>query len=95
MKDNTLNVIILTIIYLVGRAYNKEKRTTSLVNHESYRTYKIQKIVCHFKHRLLLNKMVLIKSFLTRALHDRSKLIYVHLNQGDKVREGNSRKRFY
>ena len=31
--------------------------------------------------------MVLIKSFLTEALYDRSKLIFGTLNEGDKVRE--------
>ena len=34
-----------------------------------------------------LNKMVLIKSFLTRAFHGYGKFIYVYLSEGDKARE--------
>lgn len=39
MKDNTSNVIILTIIYLVGRAYNKEEK-----NNQSGKSWKLQNI---------------------------------------------------
>ena len=40
-----------------------------------------------FKRLLFLNQMVLIKSFLTGALNDRSQKIYVYLNEGEKARE--------
>ena len=39
MKANTLNVIILTIIYLVGRADNKEEK-----NNQSGKSWKLQNI---------------------------------------------------
>ena len=36
---------------------------------------------------LVLDRMILIKSFLTRILYDCSKLTYAYLNEGKKVRE--------
>ena len=43
-----------------------------------------ESILNNFKYCLLLNEMIFIKSFLTDALYDRSKLVYGHSNEGDK-----------
>ena len=51
------------------------------------RTCNTRRIIYGFKCRLLLNKMVLIKSSPARALYDRCKFMYMYLNKGDKVRE--------
>ena len=51
------------------------------------KTCNIQRIIPNCEWWVPLNKMVLIKSFLTGALYDHSKLRSVHLNEGDKVRE--------
>ena len=45
---------------------------------KSIRICNIERIMLNFKRWLLLNKMVLIKSFLTGALYDRSKC-YIHV----------------
>ena len=47
----------------------------------------MQKIMYYFKRWFLLNKMVLIKSFLTGVLHDHFKLTYMYLNEEEKFRE--------
>ena len=49
-----------------------------------------QRITYNFKCWLLSNKMVLIKSFPTKASYDRSKFTYMYLNEGDKIRECHS-----
>ena len=49
-----------------------------------------QRITYNFKCWLLSNKMVLIKSFPTKALYDRSKFTYMYLNEVDKIRECHS-----
>ena len=36
---------------------------------------------------IVLNKMILMRSFLTRVLYDCFKVIYAYLNHGDNVRE--------
>ena len=48
------------------------------------RTCNIERIIYSFKRWLLLNKNVLIKSFLNGALHDHSKLTYLYLSEKDK-----------
>lgn len=49
-----------------------------------------QRITYNFICWLLSNKMVLIKSFPTKASYDRSKFTYMYLNEGDKIRECHS-----
>ena len=49
-----------------------------------------QRITYNFKCWLLSNKMVLIKSFPTKALYDRSKFTYMYLNEEDKIPECHS-----
>ena len=47
----------------------------------------IQRAIYYFKRSLHQNKMVLIKSFLTGPLYSNSELIFVCLNEENKVRE--------
>ena len=49
--------------------------------------FRTQRIIYNFKWSERLNKITFIKSFLTGVLHDRFKLIYTYLNEGDKIRE--------
>ena len=57
----------------------------SLINYKKY--YDIQEKKREFKCWLFFKKMVLVKSFIAGALHDRFKLIHLYLNKGDKIRE--------
>ena len=43
--------------------------------------------MCYFKCSKVLNKMILIKSFLTGVLDDCFKLMCAYLNDGDKIRQ--------
>ena len=50
-------------------------------------TFNKQRIIYNFKCCLLLNKMVLVKSFLTGVLYDDSELLHVYLNESYKIQE--------
>ena len=50
-----------------------------------YRTWNIQRIIYSFKCSQVLNRIILIKSFLSGVLYDCFKVIYTYLNEGDKV----------
>ena len=49
------------------------------------RTWNILRIIYDFKHSLVVNKILLIQSFLTGVLHDYFKLTNAYLKEGDKV----------
>ena len=51
-----------------------------------FRTQNTQTRIYNFKCSCILHKMILIKSFLTGALQDCFKLIYIYLDEGDNVR---------
>ena len=51
------------------------------------RTWNIKRIIDNLKYSLVLNKMILIKSFLNGALDDCFGFICTYLNLGDKVCE--------
>ena len=51
------------------------------------KTLNILRAIYNFARLQVLNKIILIKSFLTGVLHDFFKLIYAYLNEGDKVCE--------
>ena len=52
---------------------------------KTIKTWDIERLFDYFKHWLISNKMVLIKSLLTGALCDRSKLVYGYLNEVNKA----------
>ena len=51
------------------------------------RTCNIQRMIYNFRNSQVLNKIVLIKPFLTGVLYYCFKLIYAYLNEGDKICE--------
>ena len=51
---------------------------------KNIKTYNIERIFYKSNHWLILNKMVLNKSFFKGALYDRSKLVYGYSNEEGK-----------
>ena len=51
------------------------------------RTWNTQSMIYNFQCSQILNKIILIKSFLTEVLYDCFKLVFAYLNEGGQVCE--------
>ena len=55
--------------------------------HQRLKGYFFNELRVSFKRLLHLNKMILVKPYLTEVLHDCFKLPYANVNEGDKAGE--------
>ena len=91
IKDNTWNVIILTIIQKMFAKFDGKKvefiriGMYGLVSNEN--RYIMWENILELQTLITFNKIILIKSFLTGAWYDCSKLTYRYLNERSKVHE--------